>query len=159
MVGGCDADSRFFILGALTNLAHDRIRSPAGAGRSLLAASMRAGDPEALAGGLAKAVRDYASVGSSLQAHGNKPLRVQAVRVLRLMAWLLAEPGVGEDAAWATPPGAALDLVALAGEGREADPENVSGDAAGRAGPQCERRRVAAARLAGVTPFRRAGRP
>jgi hypothetical protein len=127
MAGSRVADSRFFSLTALTRLMHECSTLPADKGCSLLAASLRAGDPEALAGGLAKAARDY--VGSSLQASQSESMRV--VKVLKLIVWLLAQPGAGDDAARAMPPGVALDLAALALGARKADPEDVSGGVGG----------------------------
>jgi hypothetical protein len=120
----------YFSLTALTSLAGDRSTPPAGEGRSLLAASLRAGDLEALAGGLAKAMRDY--VRSSLEARQSGSLPDIIIRLLKLTLWLLAQPpGVGNDAARAMPPGVALDLAALAMGGREEDPEDVSGGRCG----------------------------
>jgi hypothetical protein len=126
MVGSCIADSLYVSLTALSSLGQDCSTPPAGEGRSLLAASLRAGDLEALAGGLAKAVRDYVPVGNSLPAHDNEPLRGAAVRVLKLAAWLLADPGLGDGAARAMPPGAALHIGALALGVPGADPRDVS---------------------------------
>jgi hypothetical protein len=56
------------------------------------------------------------------------------ISVLKAMTLLLADPGFGENLARAMPPGVALDLVAVAGDGRKPDRRRITVSGATRFG-------------------------